>query len=201
MYTFEEIREKLRDRTVGIAGCGGLGSNCAVALARTGIGGLVIADFDQVSLANLNRQYFFRDQIGQNKALALRDNIRRIDPDVRVIAHDIKLDAAAIMRVFAECDVIVEAFDLAEMKHMLIETIMEGMPGRHLVSGVGLAGWGRIESLQIRRWGNLTICGDGVSEVSPTLPPLAPRVGIVSHMEADTVLQILLEELPQKEKA
>jgi sulfur carrier protein ThiS adenylyltransferase len=50
--------------TVGIAGCGGLGSNCAVALARSGVGRLVLADFDCVERSNLNRQYFFLSQVG-----------------------------------------------------------------------------------------------------------------------------------------
>ena len=53
------IRTTLQTKTVGIAGCGGLGSNCAVALARVGVGTLVVADFDRVEVSNLNRQYFF----------------------------------------------------------------------------------------------------------------------------------------------
>ena len=52
---------------VGIAGAGGLGSNCAVALARSGVGTLVIADFDIIEAANLNRQYYFTDQIGSDE--------------------------------------------------------------------------------------------------------------------------------------
>jgi len=47
--TVNEIREKLKEKSVGIAGCGGLGSNCAVALARVGIGTLILADYDTVS--------------------------------------------------------------------------------------------------------------------------------------------------------
>ena len=62
--TFNEIKKILQQKIVGIAGAGGLGSNCAVALARVGIGTLIIADFDVVSESNLNRQYYFYDQIG-----------------------------------------------------------------------------------------------------------------------------------------
>ena len=58
------IQDRLRNKSVGIAGCGGLGSNCAVALARIGVGRLVIADFDDVSAGNLNRQYYFRIRSG-----------------------------------------------------------------------------------------------------------------------------------------
>ena len=69
--TFEQIKEKLKGKCVGIAGCGGLGSNAAVALARIGTGRLIIADFDKVEESNLNRQYFFFSQIGMFKAAAL----------------------------------------------------------------------------------------------------------------------------------
>ncbi|HPT10001.1 MAG TPA: ThiF family adenylyltransferase, partial [Bacteroidales bacterium] len=75
--TYEEIRGRLSRKRVGIAGCGGLGSNCAIALARVGMGTLVIVDFDRLSLSNLNRQYYFRDQVGMKKVEALADNILR----------------------------------------------------------------------------------------------------------------------------
>ena len=117
---FDEIKSKLKKYTVGIAGAGGLGSNCAVALARVGIGKLIISDFDIVNETNLNRQYFFRDQLGQKKVDALKENIQRINPEVEIICHDIKLNEKNIVDIYKDCDVIVEAFDLAAMKKMLI---------------------------------------------------------------------------------
>jgi len=179
---------------VGIAGCGGLGSNCAVALARVGIGKLIIADFDVIVESNLNRQYFFIDQIGQKKAYALRDNISRINPTVMVEAHDIKLKADDIAILFKDCNVIVEAFDLAVMKQMIIETVLAEMPDKPMVSGVGLAGWGDSNSIKVKQTGQLYICGDSVKEVSEEMPPLAPRVGIVANMEANVVMEILLDK-------
>ena len=136
MTNYKEI---LKTKCVGIAGCGGLGSNCAVALARVGIGKLIIADFDVITESNLNRQYFFFDQIGQKKAYALRENINRINPAVTVEAHDKKLKPADIIKLFKNCDVIVEAFDLAEMKQMIIETVLAELPDKPIVSGVGLS--------------------------------------------------------------
>lgn len=189
MSNYKEI---LKTKCIGIAGCGGLGSNCAVALARVGIGKLIIADFDVIVESNLNRQYFFYDQIGQKKAYALRENINRINPSVIVEAHDIKLKPADILKFYKDCDVIVEAFDLAEMKQMIIETVLSEMPKKHIVSGVGLAGWGDTNSLKVQQIGNLYICGDSTKEVSEKMPPLAPRVGIVANMEANVVMEILL---------
>jgi sulfur carrier protein ThiS adenylyltransferase len=89
--SFDEIKEILQGKTVGIAGAGGLGSNCAVALARVGIGKIIIADFDVIVESNLNRQYFFHDQLGQKKVLAIKSNIQRINPSVVVDARVIKL--------------------------------------------------------------------------------------------------------------
>ncbi len=186
--------EILKDKTVGIAGCGGLGSNCAVALARVGVGKLIIADFDVIEENNLNRQYYFFDQIGKKKVITLKDNIKRINPEVTVTAFDIKLDPENIVEIFKECDVIVEAFDLAEMKQMITETVLEKFSEKYLVLGVGMAGWGDNNSLKTLQAGKMFVCGDGETEASEKIPPLAPRVGIVANMQANQVLEILLRK-------
>ena len=191
---FDQIKNKLKDKTIGIAGCGGLGSNCAVALARVGIGKLIIADFDVIEESNLNRQYYFFNQIGKKKSVSLKENIQLINPNTIVESHDIKLNSDNIIEIFKDCDIIVEAFDIAEMKRTIIETIHENMPDIPLVLGLGMAGWGNNNIIQSRQSDNLFICGDELSEVSESLPPLAPRVGIVANMQANVVLEILLKD-------
>lgn len=191
--TREAYRERLSRAKVGIAGCGGLGSNCAAALARAGVGRLVVADFDIVSEANLDRQFFFRDQVGRPKAECLAENLRRIDPSIRIDARDRRLDADGIVALFEGCDVIVEAFDAADQKAMIIETVLSRMKGTWLVAASGLAGYGRDSTLGMHVSGHLVLCGDLDSEVSADLPPMAPRVGIVANMEADAVVSILLD--------
>lgn len=191
--TFEEIKKILQHKIVGIAGAGGLGSNCAVALARVSIGTLIIADFDVVSEDNLNRQYFFYDQIGKPKADALKENIQRINPSVKVIPHNICLTKDNIPILFRDCDVIVEAFDQADQKEMLIETVLTEFPDKPLVVGLGMAGWGNNDVIHCRKVDNMFICGDEVSEITPDLPPIAPRVGIVANMQANVVLDLLLK--------
>lgn len=195
MPDFRKVKSVLRKKTVGIAGAGGLGSNCAVSLARVGVGKLIIADFDVITKENLNRQYYFYEQVGQKKAFALADNILFINPDVEVEVHCTKLSRRNIKQIFEDCDVLVEAFDLAEMKEMLIETAQEQMPDMPLVIGLGLAGWGDNNSLKTRQSDSLYICGDERSEISGSLPPLAPRVGIVANMQANVVLELLLKDL------
>jgi len=189
---FLEIKDILNYKTVGIAGAGGLGSNCAVALARSGIGKLVIADFDIVSESNLNRQYYFFDQIGKIKVHALKENIQRINPSVEVEIHNIKISEYNIGHIFSACDIIVEAFDDAEEKRMLIETVLSEFPDKPIISGSGMAGYGDNNSLRSRQIDNLYICGDEKSETSDNNPPLAPKVGIVANMQANLVLELLL---------
>ncbi len=190
----ESIRKLLQDRTVGIAGCGGLGSNAAIALARIGIGRLVLVDFDRVEASNLNRQYYFRNQIGDYKVEALRENILAIDPVLELETHVLKLDPASVVELFADCDVIIEAFDTDHAKQMIIETFLSDMPGAYLISGQGLAGYGKNEQIITRQFEKLFIIGDGESEVSDEDPPLAPRVAVVANMQANLALELLLNE-------
>ncbi len=190
----EKVRRYLSKCTVGIAGCGGLGSNCAISLARAGVGKLIIADFDIVTVENLERQYYFHDQVNKLKVLALRDNILRIDPSITVKPFDLKLCSSDVIELFAGCDVIVEAFDKAEMKQMIIEAVINHLPGKPLVCGIGLAGFGKTDLLKVIRTGNLIVCGDQMSEVTETNPLTAPRVGIVANMEANEVIEILMSK-------
>ena len=192
--TITEIRDHLGSKIVGIAGCGGLGSNCAVALARTGIGKLVLVDFDRVEAGNLNRQYFFTDQLGLDKVSALEKNIHRIDDQIKLESHVVKLDPQSVVKLFADCDIIVEAFDTDTAKQMIIETVLADMPDKYIVSGQGLAGYGKNEMIKTQRLGNLFIVGDRETEVTIEQPPLGPRVGIVANMQANIVLEILLKD-------
>lgn len=193
---FPEIHNLLSKKTIGIAGCGGLGSNCAVALARVGVGNFVIADFDVVVEDNLSRQYYFMHQIGLLKVFALKQNLQLINPEVKVHAFDIKLCPSDIVELFGNCDVIVEAFDKPEMKYMIMETVHTFLPEKFLVMGIGMAGWGENNSIRTQFSDKLIICGDQKNEVTSDNPPLAPRVGIVANMQANIVLEILLGKNP-----
>jgi len=190
---FQEIKQILKTKTVGIAGCGGLGSNCAVALARVGIGKLIIADFDKIEESNLNRQYYFWDQIGKIKSDTLKENIERINKDVEVISHNVFIDESNFEELFKECDIVIEAFDRPESKEMIIIAMSKFFPDKMLIMGIGMSGWGQNDSIKETRYDKLIICGDQESEVSDENPPLAPRVGVVSNMQANVALEILLK--------
>lgn len=188
-----EIGLHLGKFTVGIAGAGGLGSNCAVLLARCGIGTLVIADYDKVERSNLSRQFYFEGQIGLLKTEALKENLMGIKPETGIMIHNIVLDRTNIAGIFRDCHVIVEALDSSEMKEMFIETVQRELKGVPVVAGSGIAGWGKNETLRCRKIDEtLYVCGDESSEVAEDNPPLAPRVGIVAALQANTVVEILM---------
>ncbi|NTU95066.1 MAG: sulfur carrier protein ThiS adenylyltransferase ThiF, partial [Bacteroidales bacterium] len=152
------------------------------------------ADFDTVSDSNLNRQFYFHDQIGEIKVNALRENLLRINPFASLQMHAIRVAPGNIDFLFSTCDIIVEAFDDASEKEMLINYILTNYPEKPVVAASGLAGWGSMDSLRVVESGNLYVCGDGESEAGESNPPLAPRVNIVSNLQADKVLEILLKD-------
>lgn len=188
-YLTDEERRVLAAARVGLAGAGGLGSNAATHLVRAGVGHLVVADFDVVSEANLNRQFFFRDQLGRKKVEALAENLLRIEPALDLRALDRRLDETNAAATFADCDVVVEAFDTAEAKAMLLRAVRD----RPLVSASGLAGWGRSNAIRLRAFGpRLVLVGDGESDIRSGLAPQSARVGIAAAMEANAALALLL---------
>lgn len=192
------VHARLKRSTVGIAGCGGLGSAVAVALARIGVGRLILADFDVVEPSNLNRQQFFVDQIGLPKVDALKANLARINPYVKVAAFYGRLERDNIPQVFAMVDVLVEAFDVAEQKALLVETFRAACPDRPLVAASGLAGHAPSNTIITRRAGrNFYLVGDGATAAAPGQGLMAPRVGIAAHHQANAVLRLLLGEEPE----
>ena len=179
-YLTTEELTRLERAVVGIAGAGGLGSNVASHLVRAGVRRFVIADFDVVSPSNLNRQFFFCDQIGRRKVEALAENLRRIEPDLELTLHDVRLDAANMPSLFGACDVVVEAFDNVESKSALLSALRE----KPVVSASGLAGWGRSNEMKVRRiGGNLVLVGDCSSDI---------RAGLAAAMQANAALALLL---------
>ena len=140
-YLNDEERQLLENATVGIAGAGGLGSNCAAHLVRAGLKRLVIADFDVVSESNLNRQFFFRDQLGRKKVDALSENLRRIEPNLDLVLHDVRLTPVNAQPAFENCQIIVEALDSADAKSMLLGSLLP--MGKPIVSASGLGTFAR----------------------------------------------------------
>lgn len=188
-----DIQQKLDRAAVGIAGLGGLGSNIAVFLARLGVGRLVLADFDTVEVSNLNRQHYTMRDLGCPKADALRDQLIEINPYLDYETYTMRVTPENAPQLFADCDVVCEAFDRADQKAMLIETLLAHLPDTPIVSGSGMAGCGTANAIRTeRRFTRLYLCGDGTSDIADGVGLMAPRVAVCAAHEATMVLRLLL---------
>jgi len=187
----EENLAAIQRVKIGLAGAGGLGSNCAAFLVRSGFKRFKIVDFDRVEESNLNRQFFFGAQVGRLKVEALRDNLKAINPDLEIEVNARRITAADAADIFRDCHAVVEALDRPEDKKMLVEAHLHS--GKLLVAASGLAGWGRSEGIVVRRIGELFyLVGDMESAAAPGCPPLAPGVAVAAAKQADVVLNHFL---------
>ncbi|WP_303787955.1 sulfur carrier protein ThiS adenylyltransferase ThiF [Ruminococcus flavefaciens] len=190
-----ELQRKLSAAKVAVCGLGGLGSNIAIALARAGVGKLHIIDFDRVDISNLNRQQYFPEQLGQLKADALYDTLKRIAPYCEIVREQVKLDEDNIPKLLADDDIIAEAFDKADQKAMLVNCVLEKMPQKYLVSGSGMAGISPSNMITTKRiMKRFYLCGDGVSDVDDGMGLVASRVLICAGHQAHAVIRIIAGE-------
>lgn len=191
----EDIQEKFSSATVAICGLGGLGSNIAISLARTGVGKLILIDFDRVDITNLHRQQYKANQIGMNKTDALRDNLLEITPYIELEMHTERVTEENAARLLQGADIICEAFDDAEYKAMLTNLVLEAMPDKYLVAASGMAGFGSANTIQTRRVAKrFYLCGDGASDVQTEGSLVASRVMLCAAHQAHTVIRILAEQ-------
>ena len=192
-----QIRQ-IRQTKVGLAGAGGLGSNCAQLLTRSGFLRFVLVDFDRIEPSNLNRQFFFQHQLGEGKAAALAENLRRINPAILAECRREKVTAANARSMFADCDVVVEAFDNPESKKMLVEAYATS--GKLLVAASGIAGWGDSDRISVHKISDrFYVVGDMMSGIGPDLPPMGPCVAVAAAKQADIVLAHVLNREKGKE--
>ena len=189
------LQDKLQKAKVAIAGLGGLGSNIAIGLARIGVGQLHLVDFDRVDLTNLNRQHYFIHHLGQYKTEALKKQILEINPYIRVRTDCLKITANNVATLFSDADIICEAFDVPENKAMLVNTVLEQLPDKWLVSGNGMAGYGQSNLIQTKAiMSKFYLCGDNISS-NEAQPLMAPRVAICAGHEANMVAELIIEHL------
>ncbi|MCR5608063.1 MAG: thiamine biosynthesis protein ThiF [Lachnospiraceae bacterium] len=188
----KELTEKFEKTTVAICGLGGLGSNIAISLARAGIGKLILIDFDIVDVTNLHRQQYKASQVGMTKAEAIYENLLEIAPYTTYETHNIKLTEDNIYELLKDADIICEAFDKAEQKAMLNNTVLTTFKDKYLVSASGMAGMDDPNIITTRKiTSRFYLCGDGISDVNDNISLVAPRVMLCAAHEAHTVLRII----------
>lgn len=181
-------RLRLESARIGIAGAGGLGSNAAMMLARSGVGHLVLVDCDTVEASNLNRQHYFPGHVGQPKVEALKQQLLALNRDLDVETRMMRLDEKNIPSMLAAAELWIEALDDAAVKTIFASAALAA--GKPVICGSGMGGFGGF-AMKRRRLGCLTVVGDMQTDVA-VRPALAPRVMQCAAMQADAALEWLL---------
>ena len=190
----KDISEKLKKAKVCILGLGGLGSNVATLLARSGIGYLKLVDFDIVEASNLNRQQYRISHTGMKKTEAIKTIIKEINPFVEIEVLDVKVDRENILSIVGDIEIVVEAFDVAETKAMAIEELLIN-GNKMLVSASGMAGLGSANEIITRKIrDNFYLVGDNYSDYEEYSGIMSTRVMICAAHQANIVLRIILGE-------
>ena len=187
-----ELHRAFSSATVAICGLGGLGSNIAIALARAGIGKLILIDFDRVDITNLHRQQYKAEQIGMYKTVALAENLKEIAPYISLEIHTERIMEDNVLTLLKDADIICEAFDDAECKAMLTEIVLTEMRDKYLVAASGMAGLYDANRIKTRKvTSRFYLCGDEESDVADGIGLVSSRVMICAAHQAHTVLRIL----------
>lgn len=173
---------------IGVAGVGGIGSNVILHLVRSGVKNFKIVDFDIVQSSNLNRQFYFSDQIGIPKVDALKDNLKRIFSDLDIISENKKISEDNIEEIFEECDIIVEGFDNEIDKTMLITKLFNKK--KLIVSANGVAGIDT-KGVFVKNIGSsIFIVGDFKSDIKSS-KLYSHKVNLIASIMAEIVLKKL----------
>lgn len=175
---------------IGIAGVGGIGSNVAMHLVRSGITNLKFGDFDKIEKSNLNRQFYFEEQIGEYKAQALLKNLTKISQG-NYEYQVIKFDESNIKEFFKDCDILVEGFDKKECKQLFMEELYDGK--RLLITVSGIGGLDSSDIQVIKRMKNLYIVGDMKSDIAE-YKTYSHKVNIVASKISEIILKELYNE-------
>ena len=190
-----ELHRAFSSATVAICGLGGLGSNIAIALARAGIGKLILIDFDRVDITNLHRQQYKADQIGMYKTVALAENLKEIAPYISLEIHTERITEDNAVTLLQDADIICEAFDDAECKAMLTDTVLTEMRDKYLVAASGMAGLYDANRIKTRKvTSKFYLCGDEKSDVADGIGLVSSRVMVCAAHQAHTVLRIIAKQ-------
>ena len=190
-YLTTDQLHRIQTKKIGIGGAGGLGSNCAMILVRSGFKHFEIIDKDVIDASNLNRQQYYVDEIGLAKVEVTKTRLLKINPQAEITIHRHEWNEDNAINHFKGFDFIVEAFDVVDWKHRFVQYHAPRFP--IVVSGVGMAGLTKKEPMSVKRVGNIYICGDRSTDSHQGHPPMAPRVSACAAMMAEIILDITLD--------
>ena len=180
----------IQSKKIGIGGAGGLGSNCAMMLVRTGFKHLEIIDQDIIDASNLNRQQYFSNEVGLVKVEVTKKRLLDINPDATILIHQTQWNEDSGESFFKGFDFIVEAFDVVDWKYRFVQYYAPRFPV--VISGVGMAGLIEKQPMSVKKVGNIYICGDRSTDSHQGHPPMAPRVTQCAALMAELILDLTL---------
>lgn len=177
------------DSRVLIVGVGGLGSPVAMYLAAAGVSNLILVDFDQVELSNLQRQIVHdTSQLGQDKVISAKKKLERLNPNVKITTINQKLSLEDF-----NVDVVVDCSDNFATRFMVNKACIEnGIP---LVSGAALRWGGQVAVFNNKNGPCYQCLYDNIEEQAETCSEtgiIAPLVGIIGSIQALEVIKIIL---------
>lgn len=181
-----------KNSKVSILGCGGLGSNIAMILARAGIGEIFLYDFDKVEYSNLNRQNYKISDIGKEKVLASKKIIEETIPYTKIHTKNIYLDEKNMDEIVENSDYFIEAFDKKESKVMVFDYFSK-KENKFLFTASGMAGLGDFSDIKVKKLNNIIILGDFKSNAKKDGLYLA-YLSIMASLEALECLKKIRED-------
>ncbi|PLX70905.1 MAG: thiamine biosynthesis protein ThiF [Denitrovibrio sp.] len=191
-----KVAEKMAKTKIAVCGLGGLGSNIALALARMGVGELLLIDYDVIEPSNINRQQYYIDQIGMKKTEATLENLKRVNPYVKYDMQDVFITKELIGGLFEGCEVIIEAFDGAETKAMFIVEASRCYPDALIVGASGVAGLSSHEKFRVVSAGkNVKLVGDFETAAQVGRGLMSTRVTIAAGIQANVAVRHVLADI------
>lgn len=190
-------QQKLIQSRVLIVGLGGLGSPVALYLAAAGIGQLILVDFDQVDLSNLQRQIVHNTtQIGQDKVISAKNQLLLLNPEIQITTYAYRLDPETWQQLITTVDIVVDCSDNFATRFAInAACVRHGIP---LISAAVQRWSGQVtvflpayaqSPCYACLYPNLEAEGEACSETGV----LAPVAGIIGSIQAVEVIKVLLE--------
>jgi adenylyltransferase/sulfurtransferase len=191
-----EGQERLRAAHALVVGAGGLGCPAALYLAASGFGRLTLADPDRVDLTNLQRQILYRtDSVGAAKVEAARNALSALNPDVKIIPLQKRLEAKDLQALLADVDVVLDCTDNFATRHALNRACVAAR--KPLVSGAAIRFDAQVAVFDLRKadapcYACLYAEDGEVEEVQcSTMGVFAPLTGVVGSLQAMEAVKIL----------
>lgn len=186
----QEGQKKLEQSTVTVIGSGGLGSPVLTYLVSAGVGTIRIFDCDIVSESNLNRQFLHNtDDVGKQKVLSAKEKLSRLNPDVRLITFNVRLEEDNTEDFIAGSDVVVDCVDNIDTRVIVARACIRlDIP---LVEGGVCGFYGYVMDIG-RNFPCLSCLGYDKIKPKTPIPVLGVTAGVIGCMQANECIKLLL---------